>query len=1097
MASNDQTMNIFMRMDEGAVPDKLKVLNKMLTIMDANLLRGGQSMEKLADESTSMVHDLDAVMSQAFDAAKGMGSMGEVIDYLVETLPELTSALGHAGSQYDQVARMAKRVAEQKEVDREATLRSKAGLNEWSLAARMMAREIDKATASGKVHTQDVEHQIEVTTRMVNALKKNGFEYRGLDDSLKQLITSNKQYESSQKQTETSIKRGNAALASMTKQQNELAVETSSFTEVERVLRQELAIFDEKVARGTATLNDYQVITNKASAAAENMRNTEETSIVTKEAFIKAEKRVTAEAAKRTADLGVQEKAIKDNDMATSKFGKQTTRLLGTLKQLKRDRSERNLNMKVSIKEIEKLGLRYKALMNAQLKGSPAENERTREWMEQTGVLKKLRDELTFVNNTYNRQGVGMKAVEGSAKNYTKTTGRMNAAISNGSFAIQDFVTVLQGGGGLERALLSTTNNLGMISSLLMGGWKGAIAGVVAALAVSIIPLFKSWFGVTEEVNKALRENYDEMDANKEGTIAWARAVEDAHSSIVLLNAAILAGEQDEHNARIDSGEKGIKKYKNSYMELLAAHAAVTHSMKVESGAIEEIERKQSAFAESAKIDIAAIIDLATLGSMGWVMGAMFGNVEVMDKQHKANSRLLTGLGTGVKALIGDVWKAASQGRWLDAWGSSAEEMQEQLDIEKSALEGQKILFEQANKERAEEAEKAREQQAQLEQLAQEEKDQALMDEIDSFTKSAYELEKIALQRKRDQMDIMNEQSEDKEGFLKRSIAIQESFEFKMAEINKKEKKRLADEEKAKKKFLDKDGKIRTEADIKEETARKEEEKRDKKWAKQKSDFYDELFNLTATAYQKELKSAQDEKDLLLKKLNDFQIFGAQRVAALKAMNDKIDAINKKEEDKTKGETGEPEKFGDKLTRINAQRASQGLAPIMPGSKEGRALQRQSHQEQQDFQSQQFEGRKGVGGMTKKWQRYYDTFQDTKKNPARLREFEGITGALGDIPMPQGRAGMAARQRGTGAMAGGAVMSGLSIGGKGGGGDATVKMLEVMGINNMTGQMNQNMMQTIIDEIGQFKKQAEANKKKAVNDKKRLDNFSGPNNRVM
>jgi len=636
-----------------------------------------------------------------------------------------------------------------------------------------------------------------------------------------------------------------------------------------------------------------------------------------------------------------------------------------------------------------------------------------------------------------------------------------------------------------------------MISSLLMGGWKGAIAGVVAALSVSLIPLFKSWFGVTEEVNKALRENYDEMDANKEGTIAWARAVEDAHSSIVLLNAAILAGEQAEHNERIDSGEKGIKRYKNSYMELLAAHAAVAHSMKVESGAIEEIERKQSAFAESTKMDMAAIIDLATFGSMGWVMGAMFGSVEHMDKQHKANSRLMTGVGTGVKALIGDVWKAASQGKWLDAWGSTAEEMQEQLDIEKSALEGQKILFEKGNKERAEEAAQAREQQAQLEQLAQEEKDQALMDEIDSFTKSAYELEKIALQRKRDQMDIMNEQSEDKEGFLKRSIAIQESFEFKMAEINKKEEKRLADLEKERKKFLDADGKIRTQADLDEEAARKEEEKRDKKWAKQKSDFYDELFNLTATAYQKELKSAQDEKDLLLKKLNDFQIFGAQRVAALKALQDKIDGITKKEEDKTKGEKGEPETFGDKLTRVNAQRASQGLAPIMPGSKEGRAMQRQSHQEQKDFQSQQFEGQKGVGGMTKKWGRYFDAFEDTKKNPARLKEWEGITGALGDIPMPQGRGGMAARQRGAGAMAGGAVMSGLSMGGKGGGGDATVKMLEVMGINNMTGQMNQNMLDTIIGEIGEFKKQAEAQKKKAANDKKRLDNFSGPNNRVM
>jgi len=87
-----------------------------------------------------------------------------------------------------------------------------------------------------------------------------------------------------------------------------------------------------------------------------------------------------------------------------------------------------------------------------------------------------------------------------------KSLGRQNAAISNASFALQDFITVMQGGGGFERAVLSTTNNIGFMAAMLSNSLKGAIIGVGVAIGAAFIPMIikmgKTWLSQKDMVGE-------------------------------------------------------------------------------------------------------------------------------------------------------------------------------------------------------------------------------------------------------------------------------------------------------------------------------------------------------------------------------------------------------------------------------------------------------------------------------------------------------------------------------------------------------------------------------------------------------------------
>ena len=136
----------------------------------------------------------------------------------------------------------------------------------------------------------------------------------------------------------------------------------------------------------------------------------------------------------------------------------------------------------------------------ATTKMSAAENKRAE------AVLKQLnqayRQEINLLHKRNSVTTRGSKTAGG----YTKSIGRTNAAISNASFAVQDFVTVMQGGGGFERAVLSTTNNLGMMATMLLGPVAGAVAGVAAALASAAVPWIMKWLKSIDKTAEALRE---------------------------------------------------------------------------------------------------------------------------------------------------------------------------------------------------------------------------------------------------------------------------------------------------------------------------------------------------------------------------------------------------------------------------------------------------------------------------------------------------------------------------------------------------------------------------------------------------------------
>ena len=123
-----------------------------------------------------------------------------------------------------------------------------------------------------------------------------------------------------------------------------------------------------------------------------------------------------------------------------------------------------------------------------------------------SGAGKKYLQTMKAIGSSTKRTNIALSQSTGVMGSYTKSTGQVNAAISNASFALQDFLTVMQGGGGFERAVLSTTNNLGMMANMLMGPMSGAIAGVAAAVASMLIPVFMRWMSTANEASEATKE---------------------------------------------------------------------------------------------------------------------------------------------------------------------------------------------------------------------------------------------------------------------------------------------------------------------------------------------------------------------------------------------------------------------------------------------------------------------------------------------------------------------------------------------------------------------------------------------------------------
>ena len=259
-----------------------------------------------------------------------------------------------------------------------------------------------------------------------------------------------------------------------------------------------------------------------------------------------------------------------------------------------------------------------------------------------------------------------------------------------------------------------------------------------------------------------------------------------------------------------------------------------------------------------------------------------------------------------------------------------------------------------------------------------------------------------------------------------------------------------------------------------------------------KKKLIEDLMDLTDTETQKQVRQLHEEKRILTERMNEFKIYGAQRITALKALQDQIDALEKGEAD-AKKPAGKPDTFEERLDKINAQRAASGQDPIHAGSRQGRDIQRQVNQEQDQFGAQQREGAKGQGGRTKKWQRYFER-EGGMSPDAKGKEGGGRTrwGAIRDqvgmIPIPQGAGAQRRRQQGVGAMTGGAVGAGMKLGGQGGGGEAAAETLSILGLNQQTGQMNNAILEKVLAELKAYKAEAV---KQRNNSKKMINNMNG------
>tara|TARA_R100001132_G_scaffold8792_1_gene8439 strand:- start:15398 stop:18850 length:3453 start_codon:yes stop_codon:yes gene_type:complete len=147
------------------------------------------------------------------------------------------------------------------------------------------------------------------------------------------------------------------------------------------------------------------------------------------------------------------------------------------------------------------------------------------EFLDASGAGQKLTTVLNAVGSSGKRVDATMARAAIGQGGYTKSVGRTNAAISNASFALQDFLTVMQGGGGFERAVLSTTNNLGMMATMMFKPVTGAIVGVSAAVASFLLPQLMKLIDFSSDASRATKEW---ADTTKDKIEEIREAAEDA-----------------------------------------------------------------------------------------------------------------------------------------------------------------------------------------------------------------------------------------------------------------------------------------------------------------------------------------------------------------------------------------------------------------------------------------------------------------------------------------------------------------------------------------------------------------------------------------
>ena len=726
--------------------------------------------------------------------------------------------------------------------------------------------------------------------------------------------------------------------------------------------------------------------------------------------------------------------------------------------------------------------------------------------LKKIGIMQQMDSQLQRSISWDARAAVGTRQAELAQKGYTKQTGRTNAAISNASFAVQDFVTVLQGGGGLERAILSTTNNIGMMASLILPGWQGAVVGVAAAIGSAMVPVLKEWMGFTEEQNEQLKVQVGVLDE-------WN---ESAQRRIDLKKAELAL---EEKNQGKDLGESPLDQLDNQ--KALAAGSAL-RKYQVETDLARKKAAEMSRQIMILEDNLAGMPQLqqnwtdaimrslpgglALRRSITKVQQVLRGGETDWDHYHEALRTTENAQGTLNRSFTETLKSLAT---YFYKYRSTRKK---ELAEAKEHLRQTETMIEQRSSAEGDMADDT------LEILEREkvQRGKALDDKLSGFVLDERETEFHALEKNRIEADAQNESNKDLKGYLDRKERIEKSYQAQRTALQDKHNKEDDDAAKKKKTREDKDlltlknnlrktvagereafiaktdiwaeeqlallalaktrGQVTDEevANIKKVIAERKKSKvedfdktQDKKnakiesdRAKRKMDVHDEINDILDSEHQRQVRALQDQKDNLAARAREEKIGGDRLIAAMKAIQDKIDALNKKEEDKKKP-AGQPDTFEERLDKINAQRAATGQAPIHAGSRQGRAIQRQVNQEQEDFGARQREAGKGMGGRIKAWKGYFDAHPG--KNRAGDR-WEAIRNQLGMIPGSERAQGVV----GAGAIASGA--RGEKMGTQQGTGLAD--MIPLLGLNQQTNQMNNQMLQTIIDEIDRLKANA-------------------------
>lgn len=137
-----------------------------------------------------------------------------------------------------------------------------------------------------------------------------------------------------------------------------------------------------------------------------------------------------------------------------------------------------------------------------------------------------------------------------SLQGMTATMRKLNPAIFQLSSAAQDFAIVLQGGGGLARASMAVSNNLGALAAT-MGGWT-AIVGTAAVIAMPpLVAMMEKFLFGTDAASDAVDRQIPKLKDLRVEYGEVRKAIEDLISSNARYKEALRTDEKRDSESQV------------------------------------------------------------------------------------------------------------------------------------------------------------------------------------------------------------------------------------------------------------------------------------------------------------------------------------------------------------------------------------------------------------------------------------------------------------------------------------------------------------------------------------------------------------------